>query len=155
MQWACPDLRPRVEAITAAVAAGLEDVAPAPIHGDLKPDHIFVSGEHVTFVDLDSVVLGDPVRDPAHLLAYVVGTVGLEAIPPEQARIAAATFVEEYFRHVPKPWRQRFPLHCAGALIEVAGGVFRHQKPQWREKVTAAIHEAQRALSEGPVAFLR
>jgi len=30
----------------------------------LKTDHIFVSGDRVCFIDLDSVVLGDPVRDP-------------------------------------------------------------------------------------------
>src|SRR5436190_217743 len=58
VQWACPELRARVEAITAAVAAGLEDVPPAPIHGDLKPDHIFLSGDQVIFIDLDSVALG-------------------------------------------------------------------------------------------------
>src|SRR5207247_5522064 len=111
--------------------AGLEEVPPAPIHRDLKPDHIFSSGEGVTFIDLDSVVLGDPVRDPAHLFAHLAARVGLDAVPRVRARAAAAAFAEEYFARVPVPWRRRFPQHCAGALIEVAGGIFKRQAPHW------------------------
>jgi len=145
--WACPDASAAVAEITAAVVDGLSDAPPAPIHGDLKTDHVFLSGDGVTFIDLDSAVLGDPVRDPAHLFAYVTSQVGLEGMPPERARAAAQTFVEEYFRHVPTAWRRRFPLHCAGALVEVASGIFRRQDPQWQEKVAAVIAEARTCLS--------
>jgi hypothetical protein len=67
-------------------------------------------------------------------------------MPPQRARAVAAAFVEEYFRHVPASWRRRFPLHCAGALIEVASGIFRRQDAQWQEKVAAAIAEARTCL---------
>ena len=145
--WARPDLRAEVEAITNAMAAGLHDVAPTPIHGDLKPDHIFLAGERVTFIDLDSAALGDPVRDPAHLFAHLVARVGLDSISLEQALAAAAAFAEEYLRHVPRAWRQRFPLHCAGALLEVAGGIFKRQEPEWPARVAVAIAQARTALS--------
>src|SRR6266850_2036658 len=145
--WACPDASAAVAEITAAVVDGLSDAPPAPIHGDLKTDHVFLSGDGVTFIDLDSAVLGDPVRDPAHLFAYMTSQVGLEGMPPERARAAAQTFVEEYFRHVPTAWRRRFPLHCAGALVEVASGIFRRQDPQWQEKVAAVIADARTCLS--------
>jgi len=115
----------------------------------LKPDHIFLDGDRVIFIDLDSVALGDPVRDPAHLFAHLAAGVGLDSMPGEQARKAAAAFVEEYFACVPALWRKNFPIHCAGALIEVAGGIFKRQEPQWPEKVTACIEEAQHALSGG------
>src|SRR5207247_2485293 len=59
VEWARPQLATEVRAITAAVAAGLEEVPPAAIHGDLKPDHVFLAGDEVIFIDLDSVVLGD------------------------------------------------------------------------------------------------
>jgi streptomycin 6-kinase len=149
VQWACPEMRAEARAITAAVIGGLKEVPPAPIHRDLKPDHIFLNGDRVIFIDLDSVALGDPVRDPAHLFAYIAAGVGLDSMPPEQARAAAAALVEEYFAHVPKPWRKSFPTHCAGALIEVAGGIFRRQEPQWREKLTECVEEAQRVLEGG------
>ncbi len=149
VQWACPEIRAETKAITAAVVAGLEEVPAAPIHRDLKPDHIFLDGDRVIFIDLDSVALGDPVRDPAHLFAYLAAGVGLDSMPREQARAAAVALVEEYFAHVPKPWRKSFPVHCAGALIEVAGGIFRRQEPQWREKLTECVEEAHRILKGG------
>src|SRR5213592_1566181 len=147
VQWARPELRAEVEALAAAVGAGLTNVPPAPIHRDLKADHIFVSGDRVCFIDLDSVVLGDPVRDPAHLVAHILARVGLDALPADQARRAADVFVAEYFARVPPAWRDQFLLHCAGALIEVAGGIFKRQEPSWPEKVEAAVAEAHRTAS--------
>src|SRR5439155_1204411 len=147
VQWACPQLRAQVEALAAAVWAGLTDVPPTPIHRDLKTDHIFVSRDRVCFIDLDSVVLGDPVRDPAHLVAHIMARVGLDALPADQARRAVDVFVDEYFAHVPPAWRHQFLLHCAGALIEVAGGIFKRQEPRWPEKVASAVAEAHRAAT--------
>ena len=146
VEWARPELAAPVRAITAAVAAGLEEVPPGPIHGDLKPDHVFLAGDRVIFIDLDSVALGDPVRDPAHLFAYVAGRVGLEALPVDEARAAARLFAAEYFEHVPGAWRRRFGLHCAGALVEVASAIFRRQEAEWPEKVAAAVVAARDCL---------
>jgi len=146
VQWACPETRPAVREIAAAVSAGIEEVAPSQIHRDLKPDHVFLEGDQVRFIDCDSVALGDPARDPAHLFAHVMGGVGLEGMPAESRRQAATAFVEEYFARVPTWWRRRFPLHCAAALLEVAGGIFKRQEPRWRETVTAAVHEAEACL---------
>ena len=144
--WACPQVAAEVEALTAAVVDGLPDAAPGPMHRDLKADHVFLDGDRVVFIDLDSVALGDPVRDPAHLWAYLTGGVGLDAVSAGRGQAAAAAFVEEYFAHVPAAWRARFSLHCAGALIEVASGMFRRQEPGWRDKVITAVGLARQAL---------
>ena len=149
VQWACPQLRSAVDAISAAVVDRLEGVPSAPIHGDLKPDHIFLSANRVSFIDLDTAVKADPVRDPAHLSAYIVGRVGLDSVPISRTESAAATFGEEYWRHVPSSWRRRFPLHFAGALLEVASGIFRRQEPRWPDKIATVIDAAQHAASEG------
>jgi hypothetical protein len=145
VQWACPEVRAEVRAITAAVVAGLEEVPPVQIHRDLKTDHVFLAGERIIFIDLDSVSRGDPVRDPAHLWAHIAGRVGLDGLSPESAQFAADAFVEAYFAQVPPAWRQRFPLHCAGALIEAAGGVFKRQEPGWPQKVRSMVEQAQQA----------
>jgi aminoglycoside phosphotransferase (APT) family kinase protein len=147
LAWACPEVSATVRAIAAVVVADLEEVPPAPMHGDLKADHLFIAGDRVTFIDFDRVALGDPVRDPAHLYAYLVGRVELDVLPPERVQAAAAAFVDEYFAHVPAAWRDRFAVHGAGALLEVASGIFRSQAPGWRSKLTAAVAEGSRLLS--------
>jgi hypothetical protein len=147
--WACPSVAAEARALAATVIANLDMAFPAfpmPIHRDLKTDHVFLAGDRVTFIDLDSVILGDPVRDPAHLYAHLVARVGLDGMTRDAARASAAAFVEEYFAHVPGDWRRRFPAHCAGALLEVARGIFKRQEPRWPEKVRVAVEEARRAL---------
>ena len=146
--WACPEFREEVEAIAREVLGGLEDVALSPVHGDLKPDHVFLDGDRVTLIDLDSAALGDPARDAAQLYAYLVGGVGLESVSRADTLAAADAFVEAYFACVPRSWRRRFAKLCAGALLEVAWAIFRHQEACWAPKVTAAVEQAGRALSE-------
>ena len=102
----------------------------------------------MTFIDFDSAAMGDPVRDPAHLFAHLVARVGLDGMPAADARAAATAFADEYFHHVPEAWRSSFPLHCAGALVEVAAGIFKRQEPGWPERVSAAVEEAHRMPSE-------
>jgi hypothetical protein len=109
---------------------------------------VFLAGDRVQFIDCDAVALGDPARDPAHLFAHIVGGVGLEAMPTAHRAAAAAVFVDEYFAHVPAGWRQGFPLHCAGALVEVAAGIFKRQEPNWRRTVPAVVAEAEACLRQ-------
>jgi len=149
VRWACPAAAPRLDQVVDEVSARLEEVTGAPVHWDLKTDHIFLGAERVTFVDLDTVALADPVRDPAHLLAHIVCRVGFRTVPAETARGAGRAFVEEYFAHVPARWRQRLIVQYAAALVETAGGIFRRQSPQWLERVTAAVEEAHGVLAGG------
>ena len=147
LEWACPEVSDDVRAVAATVVADLTEAPPTPIHGDLKADHLFIAGDRVTVIDFDRVAVGDPVRDPARLYAYLTGRVGLDAVPAERAEAAAAAFVDAYFAHVPAEWRERFDLQYAGALLEVATGLFRSQEPGWRRMVSAAVASACRALS--------
>ncbi|HVH66872.1 MAG TPA: phosphotransferase [Gemmatimonadales bacterium] len=147
LAWACPEVSGDLRAIAATVVADLTDAPPASIHGDAKADHLFVAGDRVTFIDFDRLAVGDPVRDPARLCAYLTGRVGLDAVPAERAQAATAVFVDEYFAHVPAEWRERFSLQYAAALLDVASGLFRSQEAGWRGKVSAAVAEACGALS--------
>ena len=150
VEWTCPEARDAIQAIMAEVTAGLQEAPPTPIHGDLKPDHLFVSGQQVLFIDLDSVAFGDPVRDVASFFAHLASRAGMRSMPEDRACAAAAAFVEEYFRHAPSSWRKRLPLHSAAAFLEVAAGIFRAQEPGWRETLAWIIEAAQRACEEVP-----
>ena len=151
VKWTCPQLRDAVQRVYDAIIEGMDEGGPAPIHGDLKPDHLFLSGGRVTFIDLDWAALSDPLLDPAQLFAYIKGRVGLDSISPARTETAGATFVEEYFRLVPKSWKRRFPLHCAAAHLGVAAGIFRRQESSWPEKIAIAVSAAHHEITEGSV----
>ena len=146
VRWARPELTAAIDEIVNQVSARLEVVAVAPIHWDLKTDHIFLDGDRVIFVDLDTASLGDPIRDPAHLLAHITGRIGLSGMPPEGAHAAALAFIEEYFEQAPAGGRERLPVQYAAAMVECAAGIFKRQEPHWAEKVAACVEEARNAL---------
>jgi len=145
--WALPRLTAEVNDLAEAVATRLEEVPPQPVHRDLKTDHIFLDGEHVTFVDLDSFAGADPVLDPAYFLARLFAVPYVIPVQHRRSRAAAAAFAEEYFMHVPASWRDRLALHYAGALLEAAPGIFRRQEPGWSEKMPILLREAGDSLA--------
>lgn len=146
LQRACPDLSSEVKATVGDIVANLEEVPPAPTHLDLKPDHAFLDGERVVFIDLDSFAGADPVLDPAFLLARLAILPDRSPVPRSRVQTAARTFVEEYFACVPKSWRDRLPLHYASALLEVAPGFFRRQEPGWPDRISTLVREARDSL---------
>ena len=147
LQWACPHLRTDVEAITGAVASGLEEVMPGPTHRDFKLDHILLHGDRLALLDLDEFAEADPVLDPATILAQLAGMRFCCALAPDRSQRAARTFAEEYLAHVPGAWRRRLPLHYAGASLKVAAGFFRRQEPRWPETIAALVERARGSLT--------
>ncbi len=148
LQWSCPHLGAKVEAIVATVVAGLEEVAPRPTHRELKTDHFFLDGDRLALIDLDSFARADPVLDPARVLADLAGLqFRFDLANDGRCRAAAHAFAEEYFLHVPRTWRNRLPLHYAGALLKEAVDFFRHQEPRWPDTIGAMVKEARDSLA--------
>lgn len=145
LAWACPALADDMRSIAHTVTAALARTPLGPAHLDLKPDHIFLDGERVLFIDLDTFGAADPVLDIATLLAR------LEAMPmrfgakTESVETAARALAEEYFSLVPAEWQGRLALNRAIADLQVASEFFRHQHPDWRELVPAWISRARQA----------
>ena len=130
-----------------AISSGLGDLQLMPTHRDLKLDHLFLDGETITIIDFDSFAAADPVIDPATLLAQLVTMSYGTSIPYGRIRSAGRAFVEEYFAHVPMSWRSRLKLQYAGAALKGSVSFFRHQEPEWPEKMTALVEEASSALA--------
>jgi hypothetical protein len=138
LQRFCPHLKSEIEVIVGAVVAGLEEVPPAPTHGDLKPDHIMLDGNRLVLMDLDDFAEADPVLDVARFSTLLVSTP--LHFPPQHDLPRA--FAEEYFAHVPKTWHTRLPLYYAGACLKHAFSLSRYQSPGWSDKVEVLVKEA-------------
>jgi len=147
LRWACPHLGPEIEEIVGAVVAGLGEVSPAPTHCDLKPNHIMLDENRLILIDLDGFAWADPILDVARLSAYLIKAPLLSPLHHDQPRAVARTFVEEYFAYAPEAWRERLPLHYAGAYLRLAFGLWRRQPPGWPDKVENVIKEAKDSLA--------
>ena len=142
IQWACPNLSMKVQEIIRALETHLKDVPSCPTHSDIKADHIFFDGSRVIFIDMDSFSLGDPVFDPASLLARLEALPNISSVSHSTAQTAARVFSEEYFANVPNSWRCRLPMNYTCAALKVALYFVQHQEPNWRTIVTKIVNKA-------------
>ena len=146
LRCACPDLGDQLAAVAHVLRAELRDVVPGPTHRDMKPEHVLLAPSGPAFIDLDSCAAADPVMDPALMLARFAALAGRGA---DSARLqqAAVTFEQQYFALVPTEWHLRLQPYYAGALVEVAAGIFHRQEPAWRRRVAALIASAHAAVT--------
>jgi hypothetical protein len=148
LRWACPHLRGEIEEAVGAVISGLEEVPPAPTHRDLKLDHILLDGGRAALIDLDGFAEADPVLDAANVLAHLAGMrFRFPLVSEDRWWKAAQIFADEYFALVPDAWRDRLPVHYAGAILKVAVGFFRRQEPGWSDKIAILVKEAEDPLA--------
>lgn len=149
--WACPMLAGEAQAIVCAAEAALARTVLGPTHLDLKPDHVFLDGERVTFIDLNTFGTADPVLDIATLLARLAAMPARFGAAPAHVEVAARALADEYFAQVPADWRLRLDINHAIATMQVASEFFRHQHPDWRELVPAWIAQARDAAAAVPL----
>jgi hypothetical protein len=147
ISWVRPALTDAVQSLVSDIADRLDDVEPTATHGDLKPDHIVLSGDGLALLDLDWFSSSDPVMDAGAMVARLTGMTLRHPTVAGRIEAAGRAFADAYFARVPSTWEQRFPPHHAGALLKEAAGCFRHQLPTWPELVDVAVQRATDALS--------
>jgi aminoglycoside phosphotransferase (APT) family kinase protein len=147
VSWVRPALTDAVQSLVSDIADRLDDVEPTATHGDLKPDHIVLSGDGLALLDLDWFSSSDPVIDAGAMVARLTGIALRHPTVAGRIEAAGRAFAAAYFARVPSTWEQRFPPHHAGALLKEAAGCFRHQLPTWPEQVDVAVQRATDALS--------
>ena len=148
LRWACPHLGGPIEEIVGAVVSDLEEVPPALTHLDLKLDHILLDGERTALIDLDSFAGADPLLDTAGVLVRLGGmSLLFPAFDEERGRDYERVFADEYFGRVPEAWRDRLPVHYAGAALKMAVGFFRRREAGWPAKIESLLNTAGESLA--------
>ncbi|MGY1827849.1 aminoglycoside phosphotransferase family protein [Blastococcus sp. SYSU DS0541] len=136
-----PALLPRLERVTAAVAAGAGRHPVVPVHGDFYEAQLLVddAGAVVGLLDVDTAGPGARIDDWATLLGHLVL---LEHLAVEREPITA--YRERAVSLLAGRWpRGQLEARVSGVLVGLATGPFRVQQPGW-----AAATEARLALAE-------
>jgi hypothetical protein len=130
IEWACPSLQPLLRQLFRHLPRCYDASLRRPCHGDLKPDHLFYSGDAIRVIDLEDVALSDPMFDIALLLARLeLLSVAGRAAPAELQ--ASARFLEAYLARVPGAWGQQLAPLYACAALDMARYCIQHQLSDW------------------------
>ena len=135
------DLRPRLEALTAVLAAADPGEHPAvPVHADFYESQLLVDdGRVVGLLDVDTAGRGHRIDDWANLLAHLVL---LEQILPEPG--TAGRYRRELEAHVLRRWPpDQLRPRIAAVLVGLATGPFRVQQGDWPAGTAARLALAE------------
>jgi hypothetical protein len=143
-------LKPLMAALQEALPL-LEPTPPALVHGNLKPEHCFWNGRHMTLIDLDNFRYTDPAYDAGRFLSTLhwkcLHHPALMARAPEML----ATFRAAFLRAVPTASARNIAFYYALTLarkIDVALHR-RHVPADWPKIVEPYAHYAMSALQTG------
>ena len=116
----------------------------APVHMDMKIEHVLLDGDRAVFLDLDSLALSDPLYDPAMLSARIEIAAQLEEIP-RGAAATACTILKESARTT----RDRTTFRWLRAIARLQLVRFLAQNPRrhWRRNATQVLNKIEQTLS--------
>jgi aminoglycoside phosphotransferase (APT) family kinase protein len=129
----------------------LDPTPPALVHGDLKPEHCFWNGRHMTLIDLDSFRCTDPAYDAGRFL----GILHWQCLrhPALMARVPQmlVTFRAAFLRAVPAASARNIAFYYALTLARKIYKDLRHLHvpAEWPRIVEPYAQYAMSALQAG------
>jgi len=142
--------RPEFANVLTSIRTALSETQPVhepcPSHCDLKAEHLLVDDRRVTFIDLDSAAMADPVYDLAVLLVRLQVMSTLDGSARDVIENAADRLLEHYFRLAPADWRERLPHQLGNAGLKVALFFVQHLIPDWPRRTQFLLHQIDAVL---------
>jgi aminoglycoside phosphotransferase (APT) family kinase protein len=140
-----------VQPLMAALQEGLsflDRTPPALVHGDLKPEHCFWNGRHVTLIDLDSFCYTDPAYDAGRLLARLHRQCLHHPALMPHVRQMLATFRTAFLSTVPTVSARNVSFYYALQFArEIGRDLCSVQVPaDWPRVIASYAHYARSAL---------
>ncbi len=148
LRAAHPELADSIAFLVATIVAGLSEAPLAPIHGDLKPEHVYIDGSNACLIDFDFLRVDDPLLDVVRMETYLAGPHAPRSTSGGGAASAARAFVEEYFACSPPEVQGRLPLYHAMNMIVAAARLESGQNSDQQSRGQDFIRQATSLLEE-------
>ena len=153
---AVPACSLRLERLAQRIGRQMNHGLYRPAHLDLKAEHIFLHGDRITLIDIESAADADPMLDVAILYARLHHAAPLYALPDSASSLFALQLMRAYHQRVPSNWWRNFSACYAWALLKLAVHLFVCQRPDWPDWIERFVTEAELAISQdvGNLPFL-
>lgn len=144
LAWACPKAQPALQRIEAAAPAVWRGAVLGPTHGDMKPDHLFISSESqaVHLIDNDALAIGNPLLDIGSMLTRLDAMHWLDGADEQRARAINETFSDAYFGTVPASWSRHLGEVRALSTLLICQHAVQRLVPGWQARVLAELEKA-------------
>ena len=112
------------------------------IHGDFYADQVLADGEHVSIIDLDNTVRGNPASDLGLFIAHLERNALSDGRPKAPVAIVRQALIEGYRTVRDVPDESQIDLHTAAGLIQLAPHHFRNREPEWQQRTEVTLRRA-------------
>jgi aminoglycoside phosphotransferase (APT) family kinase protein len=149
----CPELADTLRSLNEAIRQQLQRIETpqvATLHNDLHVGQIHCKRGRVTILDLERMVVGDPLIDVAHFAVQLAMLPNRPEMNVERADADrwAARFLASWSEQADDPIDpRRFRAYAAASLLKLAHGSMRHLRPGWRNTVQLCVERAEEQLS--------
>ena len=141
ISWACPQTISMLNQIHEFLLVYKSPIK-APTHCDIKADHVFFdNSEKVTFIDVDSIAVSDPVYDLAMLLVRLNTLPMLNGYSRSVINSVNQEILERYFKLAPTHWQANLNPNLARASLKVCLFFIQHQVQNWFDIVPQILNE--------------
>lgn len=120
------------------------------IHGDFYADQVLADGDHVSIIDLDNTVRGNPASDLGLFIAHLERNALSDGRPKAPVDIVRQAIIEGYQSMRDSPSEAQIDLHTAIGLVQLAPHHFRNREPEWQERTEATLRRAMEILDSIP-----
>ena len=126
------------------LAARFEPAAtPCLLHGDFYYDQVLLDRRAVSFLDLDEVSVGDPLRDVANFCAHIEALALQGEIADSLRRWMISRFVAAYEQATGEPVRSNvLAPHLSAGLLKLSVLPFRRFDRDWPQQIQRVVNRA-------------
>ena len=142
-----PQLLDQIEYLARIIPQAFDNETAAPVHGDMKPEHLFPGQSAVGMIDAEGAVLSDPALDIGNMLARLHAGGWLYGAGQQDCRAAMRAFLAGCGAHDERRTAAGFAL----GKMKTATYAITHQAADWIQQAKHEIRSAVTALEQAEI----
>ena len=150
-----PMIAPRAHALAQELVTRMADIPQSdrPLHGGFHARQVLLADDTAAIIDFDHARQGDPAEDLGKFIAHLECNVIHGQLTVEQLGTLKESLLKGYVGASGRPIAAHLDVHVAALLLWLAVKFFRHRKPDWPQRIEAAVARAEALLAGATSAY--